>query len=588
MDRAAPYEEIAAIDGASALRLLDQATAEGRFAIRDIGFDAARPASWFDDTGPRLDRLVRQQWMMLEPYLVGASRRRDLALLAPALVAIEYWLGRWGAKFEDEDWKSEDFVAHPTAVAYRFYRLAYVVDTIASENWPTAGEARRVLQAHGRWLLRPGHIRAIHNHGLFQAIAMVLGASRFPDDAGLAEVRRQGEGIVAQLVAEHFAADGCHLEHSPGYQLLLARALGVLTQRGLVADDAVAERIAAIAEAAPWFADASGLLANIGDTHREAAPLEALEGATQETAPRHRLFAEAGYWCVKAGAPGADTFLVQIAGFHSRAHKHADTASFLWRDRGRDILIDAGRYDYRGREPVGTARFKDGFWYADPARVHVESTRAHNTVEIDGANHPRYRVKPFGSTLAAAGRFGDVFAARSSIGPQAGVNHLRVLVLKPGEWLLVFDRLRCKAARTARQWFQVHPHFTVEDQAGLGPKLAGRDADLYVCSLIEGPLTDCVARGERWPETGSDPGLRGWWSPGHGLIEPCTSIALMAQGETVQFATLISFAPAIPDLAFAAVNITGRTARFRWASDDGDSTVRIALEGKAGLEVSVG
>lgn len=51
------------------------------------------------------------------------------------------------------------------------------------------------------------------------------------------------------------------------------------------------------------------------------------------------------------------------------AHGHADALSIAVRAYGTDVLVDPGTYDY----------------YSHPEwRNHFRSTRAHNTVEIDG------------------------------------------------------------------------------------------------------------------------------------------------------------------------------------------------------------
>ena len=55
---------------------------------------------------------------------------------------------------------------------------------------------------------------------------------------------------------------------------------------------------------------------------------------------------------------------------------------------GRNLLIDSGRYTYK---------------YDHPYRQYVESTRAHNTVEIDGRDFSRRQADAFGSAIVAGG-----------------------------------------------------------------------------------------------------------------------------------------------------------------------------------------
>jgi len=76
------------------------------------------------------------------------------------------------------------------------------------------------------------------------------------------------------------------------------------------------------------------------------------------------------------------------AGFHSATHKQADDLTFVWHESGRPFIVDAGRY---------------GYYYDEPGRRYCESTRAHNTVEIDGRSTSMRPSDAFGSALTSWG-----------------------------------------------------------------------------------------------------------------------------------------------------------------------------------------
>ena len=78
-----------------------------------------------------------------------------------------------------------------------------------------------------------------------------------------------------------------------------------------------------------------------------------------------------GWPCSGPGWPDVADFdkasyLAQQAGFHSRTHKQADDLSFIWYDRGTEILIDAGRYGYLGRTETGSDLWNQGFLVFGP------------------------------------------------------------------------------------------------------------------------------------------------------------------------------------------------------------------------------
>jgi Heparinase II/III-like protein/Heparinase II/III N-terminus len=88
-------------------------------------------------------------------------------------------------------------------------------------------------------------------------------------------------------------------------------------------------------------------------------------------------FTASGHFLLQAGSPRDGTAVSVVfdcgeLGFGSiAAHGHADALSFTLRAFGRDILVDPGTYDY--------------FTYPEWRR-YFRSTRAHNTVEIDGVD----------------------------------------------------------------------------------------------------------------------------------------------------------------------------------------------------------
>jgi hypothetical protein len=91
-----------------------------------------------------------------------------------------------------------------------------------------------------------------------------------------------------------------------------------------------------------------------------------------------RAFADSGYYLLQCGAEagGAPAMSVLVdcgeLGYTSiAAHGHADALSFSLRVNGRDVFVDPGTYDY----------FTFPEW-----RTHFRSTRAHNTVVVDGVD----------------------------------------------------------------------------------------------------------------------------------------------------------------------------------------------------------
>jgi uncharacterized heparinase superfamily protein len=102
--------------------------------------------------------------------------------------------------------------------------------------------------------------------------------------------------------------------------------------------------------------------------------LRALAARAEAPALRSLALPESGYYLLQTGRAAEDGVSVVFdcgeLGFSSlAAHGHADALSFTLRAFGQDFLIDPGTYDY----------FTYPVW-----RRYFRSTRAHNTVTIDG------------------------------------------------------------------------------------------------------------------------------------------------------------------------------------------------------------
>jgi hypothetical protein len=232
-------------------------------------------------------------------------------------------------------------------------------------------------------------------------------------------------------------------------------------------------------------------------------------------------------------------FAMQSA-FFSRTHKHADDLGIVWYDRGEDIFIDAGSYGYLGKTERDSELFAQGFWYSDPNRVHVERTVAHNTVLIDDMDYIRKNAEPYGSALVDSGVLtnGAVFM-HSQVTQFNAVEHDRVVVLQPGEWLFIYDALddTNDALHDYAQVFNYAPGVGIDTTSyGFTAKTPGGES-LQAVSFqsdevsYEGPFI-----GQK------DPVMRGWHSPRQQVIQsnPSTQFQVQ-QKDAFIFATLFIF-----------------------------------------------
>ncbi|WP_374275573.1 heparinase II/III family protein [Brevundimonas sp.] len=493
------------------------------------------PIDWEEPEAERRSWFYHLQALdPIEPALAQWSAIGDLEALELAVSVALDWAGAHADRTDPAQWPR---VWYDMATGLRAYRLSYLLEEARRANLIDGEDEDRLLrllQRHLELLVDEARFTAHSNHGFFQSAGLLALCRRVlraqDQDAGVALATAR----LRTILDTHFAPDGVHKEHSPDYHLAVLEGFKALIRAELLKDDAMFEGIARAERALSWFVKPDGRLVNFGDSDNRLLPPAILEDL-RPLKSGMRAFADGGYAVVRAGGDRGPTYLAQTLCFHSRTHKQADDLSLVWTDRGRDILIDAGRYAYGAKSEPGSELWKKGYWYTDPIRVFMESAAAHNTIEIDGESHDRRRQK-HGSALRAAGDLGGVRYVLGAVqhGP---VTHSRLLLLAPGQWLCIVDGLRSTAATTHRyrQWLHLAPQWSVTAaDDGFLAEVEGAGDQLRILPLTsgrrDGPI---LGRG--------DPKRQGWWSPAANKLEPAPAIAISKRARSTAFVTLLAF-----------------------------------------------
>jgi Heparinase II/III-like protein/Heparinase II/III N-terminus len=490
------------------------------------------------------------------------------------------------------------------AIAQRLQALAYLFDASARMD-PRNTDRLRLYAGqiflHHAVLSKKSVFASDSNHGFYQAISQFSAATRLPEldpDAAYARLARQR---LIEMLNNQFTADQIHKEHSPGYHYMLCVTLANAAGSGLF-DSEIQSLFKGYEETLSEMFKPNFSIATIGDTDPRHLPSQVRDAAffSDEKCryiasagdfglsprPEVKAFLHSGYAFARLYALDVDpvfknfSYLAQIAGFHSRVHKHADHLSFIWYDCGRDILIDPGRYGYVGSNPRLSKLFQQGFWYSDPKRIYVESTRAHNCVEIDGASYPRKNVKPFGSALIYAGEQDGLAVTVCELTHPGAIRHRRVLIMSPGRFLLELDFLHDRFHQhDYRQWFQFAPEWQVESGAdGVSARAPAWDdkpaAALRVFNLLD---ENTMGRPQRGQE---EPHLQGWHSDAANSLTPSVSLAVEAPDRKMgRFATLLVLDEGA-QLVTEAIRFdaTLRSGTVAWTDRHGSHVLTIAAD----------
>lgn len=500
------------------------------WVVRGRSFVIRPPIDWAADPfGDRNWRYQLSAMYFLVPFLQADEETCDGDALAFARRVMTDWVD-----FHLVRRQRNDFCWYDQATGMRAALLASVLDRSLRRDDVPAEELAPLVRAareHLRRLADPAEL-ATNNHALFQLGGLAGLARALPELPGADAARTYAAAEFGRIVASQFTADGVHTENSPFYHGYALQAIATVTDTGWL--DVPADATARLARAwdnLRWFVRPDGLYAAIGDSHGGPSRMQRDRLRSLGQPVPAGAFAAGGYAVVRAtGAdgPASDGYLFLTAAYHSRAHKHRDALSFEWIDRGGPVLVDAGVY--------GTNR--------DARRDYALSTRAHNTVEVDGGDVDR--GPPRAPALLGTARCGALHALAAEVEhPELAVRHRRILLYQPGAWLLVHDELAADRDRTFTAWF--HP----------APSAAPSLHDLV------GGAAVTRARGETVPR------LQGWVTTAYGQLGPADAIGFTRSARQVTFATL-----ALLDAPLAAPELLTRGPPFadeielRWRLDD--------------------
>jgi len=565
-------------------------------------------------------------WEPISQLLAGAQRFKQDSYLDIALAVVLDWLRTFQVPaFEVKTYaqldallgQKENFIWYDMGVGLRCYRIAFIVDVAARDSKIADAEFLlliRSLYFHLEALSRPQFFRGHNNHGIFQALGQMAASCRFAYLPGMPAHRMQATGRIRRLVDGHVFRSGVHKEHSPGYHGLVLDALLGMLKAKMIAEPEMLEIVGRMEEAFAWMVMPNGALVPIGDTdckplwrnspssipygNAELVFLASKGRSGARPAPGLKVYHDAGLIFArfppaparqKAEPTGKEnnprdpsysswSYLAQTAAFHSRAHKQADNLSFVWYDAGGPILTDPGRYEYLGRTEPGSHLARDGFWYADPKRIYVESTEAHNCIQIDGRNYPRVGVEPFGSAVVSATCQDGAVVTECRASYFGSIEHRRVLVWQPRQFLLVVDKVKDRDGHPhdVMQRFHFAPPWTLEraDNGWTASRRPPATRPIQVRSLVPAVAAQDAIQGQ------VDPRLLGWCVDGEGEFVPAATVAYQAKGvASARFATLFVFSDKIKFVGSELVGPDGKpTEVFVWATAGNSSKVTITQE----------
>lgn len=294
--------------------------------------------------------------------------------------------------------------------------------------------------------------------------------------------------ILSKLISLQFSNDGIHLENSPGYQKFGIICVERLIRTGWFDELNLTELMKKAKSVLDWLFMPDCRYAPIGDTSAERGAEKAVAIPYVD---QNDLMNCGGYVVIKRGDSNMSdkfSYLFFMGAFNSCIHKHSDDLSLIWYE-GEDILCDTGKYAYQKSEK----------------RNYSLSTRAHNTIEIDGLDtfSPQKNSKNCnkGSFVKRAEKINDIYYILASMRIEKfKVIHTRRLLYKANDFLIVIDEIIAKEQHSYTANWHFAPHIELCETDNCQYECILRNGNkLYISGSSNKPMKSSLVYGQNSP-----------------------------------------------------------------------------------------
>lgn len=396
-------------------------------------------------------------------HLVFASEKTGQQDYSAKLVEI---IESFVDKGMDKEYSWDDY----HGVSFRTLSLINAWWKLREQNALPVEVSTKILQAlvvHGDFLMQPEHFESEHNHGITEAVALLVLGTNFPDLPGSETWVDTGVERLNMLVNNLIDDDGVLVENTPYYHLYSLEKLWEIYHyaqlNGVELTDNFNNKLLMMIDYTqyilqpnlhvPLMGASLEIGINLNGEYREMAEIDpellyVLTKGEKGEAPEllNIYYPTAGQTIMRSGWGKGKNFtnqtqLVYDIGPYRTAHSDLDGLSFTLYSNGLNLVTDSGIYTYEPGE------YRDYF----------HGTAAHNTVLVNDSD--QFAGSP------AADQFleGEGYAiqtAHHNLYPD--VTHYRGMVLLGHDYVLIVDRLISEEPQNYKQLFHLFPGAKLE------------------------------------------------------------------------------------------------------------------------------
>lgn len=448
--------------------------AEGRFELLGENYHLEEKTGWSD---PHLPRLARFELNSFD--FAWAMQADDPVRWGPSLARL---IQEWHVS--NPPGRSDPW--HPFVVAERLINLLGTRSMWQAHVGPDGDEVQS-LYRQARFLRAAMERDVGGNHLIREGLALMLAGRAF----GHGRLWASGRRVVVTEAARQVLPDGGHVERSPSYHLEVLTDLveaARLLPEGAPDRRRLEETSAAMASFAVSMCHPDGQVALFNDCYLwPVPPADYIRALGLDGRPA-TSFPDSGYFVLGQG----EDRLFMDAGPPSPQdlppHAHCDLLSIEASVGGERFIVNSG-----------TGSYERGPW-----RDYWRSTRAHSTVEIDGAEQSEVwhsfrmarRATPKDVALTRDGGTISVTGAHdgySRLSPPCV--HRRTVIEAAGGWLIA-DSLEGHGRHRVRSFLHLHPDVAAAVE---GPSLLLRRGRAVLRLLPMGHLPFSVREASEQP-----------------------------------------------------------------------------------------
>jgi hypothetical protein len=402
----------------------------------------------------------------------------------------------------------------------------------------TTGERREILDAlylHAWWVSRNVSLySSLGNHTIGECLGLVFAGAVFQKFEEGRKWLESGVRLLKKEAQRQILDDGGPIEQSLAYHRFVLDIIWLVIdflERNALEDFTVLKPRLSRAEAfLDSFRDEQGFLPLIGDSDDGHAVSPGVVPKREQEAcgpGAVETFPDAGYTAIRTPVRGLLTFDHGPLGMPPLYnHGHADALSLTLSIGDRGFLVDAGTYQYNGER----------IW-----RHYFKSTRAHNTVTVDGQDQADQETgfvwsRPYAVRVIRNDRHDGILLIEAEHDGYARLDrpvvHRRAICHPDDSVFLVSDHFAGQGVHEFELNWHLHPNAVAKKQGDGWWRIENGDIVLYM-RLMGGKDFDLLCGG-------TDP-IKGWYSSQYGIKEACSVLTLTVKGEPAEteFVTVI-------------------------------------------------